>query len=30
VLLKAFEIAEITERLESVERAVFIEKRGYK
>ena len=30
VLLKAFEIAEITERLESVERAIFIEKRSYK
>ncbi len=30
VLLKAFEIAEITERLESVERAIFIEKREYK
>ena len=30
VLLKAFEIAEITERLESVERAIFIEKRSFK
>ena len=29
VLLKAFEMAEITERLESVERAVFIETRRY-
>jgi len=29
VLLKAFEITEITERLESVEKVIFIEKRSF-